>query len=309
MVIFIVNEASGRGRAGKIWQRMRRALLEMGVPFQDWHTHQPGKATALAALASKQAGETVRLVVVGGDGTVNEVLNGITDFSRVALGVVPIGSGNDFARGLRLPRDPGKALERALSADGSVRIDIGQVTVDGQAPRRFGISASVGMDAWICAEVDASLAKSGLNHCGMGNLTYGFMTLSAAWHLQTARGKVCLTTPQGVYTRSLQELIFMACMNFPWEGGGVPVAPGADARDGYFSVCLAEALSRPQVFRKLPLLALGRHVHTNGVTLLKASRVDVQLETPLYMHADGEVPGRVRRASFEVLPQKLRVLV
>lgn len=308
-MIFIVNEASGRGRAGKIWQRMRRALLDMGIPFQDWRTHQPGEATALAALASQQPGETVRLVVVGGDGTINEVLNGITDFSRIALGVVPIGSGNDFARGLRLPRDPAQALERALSADGSVRIDLGQVMTDGHAPRRFGISAGVGMDAWICAEVDASLAKSGLNHCGLGNLTYGFMTLSAACHLQTACGQARFMTPQGVYTRSLCDLIFMACMNFPWEGGGVPVAPGADARDGCFSVCLAESLSRPQVFAKLPRLALGRHVHTNGVTLLNASRIDVQLDAPLYVHADGEVPGRVRRATFEVLPQTLRVLV
>lgn len=74
-------------------------------------------------------------------------------------------------------------------------------------------------------------------------------------------------------------------------------------------MCFAENLERSQVFAKLPLLALGRHPHTEGVTLLKASRVEVQLEMPLYVHADGEVPGRVRRVTFDVLPQKLRVLV
>ena len=135
------------------------------------------------------------------------------------------------------------------------------------------------------------------------------MTLSAAWNIETARGSVQLTTPQGVLTRDLRALIFLACMNFPWEGGGVPIAPVADAADGCFSVCLADDLSRAQVFRKLPLLALGCHTHTEGVSLVPATRVEVQLDTPLFVHADGEVPGRARSAVFDVLPQKLRVLV
>ena len=98
-------------------------------------------------------------------------------------------------------------------------------------------------------------------------------------------------------------------MNFPWEGGGVPIAPGASAEDGYFSVCLAQDLSRRQVLAKLPRLALGKHIHTAGVTLLPASRVSVQLDTPQYVHADGEVAGKSRHVVFEVLPKALRVLV
>lgn len=84
-----------------------------------------------------------------------------------------------------------------------------------------------------------------------------------------------------------------------------PIAPGADAADGCFSVCLADDLSRAQVFRKLPLLALGRHTHTEGVSLVPATRVEVQLDTPLFVHADGEVPGtcaqrRVRRVAAAI---------
>ena len=259
MITFIVNEASGRGRGGKIWRVLRREMLEQELPFRAWCTRSPGEATALAQLACQDAQELQKLVVVGGDGTVNEVLNGISDFAQIALGVVPIGSGNDFVRGLGLPRDPRAALERVFAASGDARIDLGQVCVDGQAPRRCG--------------------------------------------------SVQLTTPQGVLTRDLRALIFLACMNFPWEGGGVPIAPVADAADGCFSVCLADDLSRAQVFRKLPLLALGRHTHTEGVSLVPATRVEVQLDTPLFVHADGEVPGRARSAVFDVLPQKLRVLV
>ena len=309
MITFIVNEASGRGRGGKIWRALRREMLEQELPFRAWCTRSPGEATALAQLACQDAQELQKLVVVGGDGTVNEVLNGISDFAHIALGVVPIGSGNDFVRGLGLPRDPRAALERVFAASGDARIDLGQVCVDGQAPRRFGISAGIGMDAWVCAQVDASRAKAGLNRFGLGSFSYGLMTLSAAWNLETANGNVTFTTPYGRHRQDLSNLIFLACMNFPWEGGGVPIAPEASAVDGCFSVCFAENLERSQVFAKLPLLALGRHPHTEGVTLLKASRVEVQLEMPLYVHADGEVPGRVRRVTFDVLPQKLRVLV
>ena len=309
MITFIVNEASGRGRGGKIWRALRREMLEQELPFRAWCTRSPGEATALAQLACQDAQELQKLVVVGGDGTVNEVLNGISDFAQIALGVVPIGSGNDFVRGLGLPRDPRAALERVFAASGDARIDLGQVCVDGQAPRHFGISAGIGMDAWVCAQVDASRAKAGLNRFGLGSFSYGLMTLSAAWNLETANGNVTFTTPYGRHRQDLSNLIFLACMNFPWEGGGVPIAPEASAVDGCFSVCFAENLGRSQVFAKLPLLALGRHPHTEGVTLLKASRVEVQLEMPLYVHADGEVPGRVRRVTFDVLPQKLRVLV
>lgn len=309
MITFIVNEASGRGRGGKIWRALRREMLEQELPFRAWCTRSPGEATALAQLTCQDAQELQKLVVVGGDGTVNEVLNGISDFAQIALGVVPIGSGNDFVRGLGLPRDPRAALERVFAASGDARIDLGQVCVDGQAPRRFGISAGIGMDAWVCAQVDASRAKAGLNRLDLGSFSYGLMTLSAAWNLETANGNVTFTTPYGRHRQDLSNLIFLACMNFPWEGGGVPIAPEASAVDGCFSVCFAENLGRSQVFAKLPLLALGRHPHTEGVTLLKASRVEVQLEMPLYVHADGEVPGRVRRVTFDVLPQKLRVLV
>lgn len=308
MITFIVNEASGRGRGGKIWRALRREMLEQELPFRAWCTRSPGEATALAQLTCQDAQELQKLVVVGGDGTVNEVLNGISDFAQIALGVVPIGSGNDFVRGLGLPRDPRAALERVFAASGDARIDLGQVCVDGQTPRRFGISAGIGMDAWVCAQVDDSRAKAGLNRFGLGSFSYGLMTLSAAWNLETANGNVTFTTPYGRHRQDLSNLIFLACMNFPWEGGGVPIAPEASAVDGCFSVCFAENLERSQVFAKLPLLALGRHPHTEGVTLLKASRVEVQLEMPLYVHADGEVPGRVRRVTFDVLPQKLRVL-
>ena len=111
MYYFIVNERGGSGKALKTWKKVRKALDEKNVTYDVLTTSLETTATILARNVSSLDGE-INLVVVGGDGTVNEVLNGIGDFEKVRLGVIPTGSGNDFARGLGLPLPP---LPRSFS--------------------------------------------------------------------------------------------------------------------------------------------------------------------------------------------------
>lgn len=308
MYYFIVNESSGRGYARKAWLEIKREMATAGVPFLAWTTRCPGDATALARAASALPGKEIKLIVVGGDGTVNEVLNGIADFKRVSLGIVPMGSGNDFGRGLGLPRHPRQAMEVIHHAKVSRRIDIGQVRVDGHAPRRFGISAGVGLDARVCYEVDHSRHKTWLNHFGLGQFSYSLQTLSVVSSMQGAGGRVRFHTATGVKEHCFEKLLFMAAMNCPWEGGGVPVAPTAQVSDGYFTACMVSDLNRRQTFPKLPLLLFGRHTHLQGVDYLEAQRIEVSLDTPLMVHADGEVLGAGHEIQFEILPKALRLL-
>ncbi len=309
MYYFIVNEASGRGFARKAWQEMKRDMSRADVPFAAWTTRGAGDATALARAASALPGEEIKLIVVGGDGTINEVLNGITDFDRVALGVIPMGSGNDFARGLRLPRHPRQAMARIHHSTGNRRIDLGRVQIDGHAPRLFGISSGVGLDARVCYEVDHSQEKTLLNHLGLGSLAYGIKTLSVVATMDAAAGTVRFYSGKGMRECDFERLLFLSTMNFPWEGGGVPIAPTASGEDGAFTVCMASGYERVQAFTKLPLLALGRHRHLAGVEYLNARRVELDLEAPLMVHADGEVPGAGRHIVFDILPKKLRILM
>ena len=309
MYYFIINEAGGRGRAGEKWRAIRRELLTKNVAHAAWMTHAKGEAMALARLVSAQKETDKRIVVLGGDGTINEVINGITDFESVALGVVPIGSGNDFARGLGMPKRPEHAMYQIFHSKGDTRLDLGEVKMDQHAPRRFGISAGVGMDAKVCQMVEASLSKSVLNRVNLGHLSYALLTLRAVLEMESARGVAIFERENDTVTRVFDQLTFLAAMNFRAEGGGVPIAPKASAHDGLLSACMAKDFTTSSALRMLPALGLGKHVGKKGVSVTEVKKVALHLETPLVVHADGEMLGSAHDISFEVLPKALRVLV
>lgn len=308
MYYFIVNESSGRGAARKAWLEMKREMSAAGVPFAAWTTHCAGDATALARAASVLPEKEVKVIVVGGDGTINEVINGITDFERVALGIVPMGSGNDFVRGVGLARSPREAMKIIYHAKTCRLIDVGEVRVDGHAPRRFGISAGVGLDARVCYEVEGSRHKTWLNRFGLGNFSYGLQTLSVVANMKRASGDVRFVTPSGIESCRVEEMLFLSAMNCPREGGGVPIAPTAQVNDGLFTACMVDGLSRHEAFMCLPLVAVGKHTRVPGVTYLNASHIEMSLDTPLIVHADGEVLGCGHDIVFDIKPKALRLL-
>lgn len=308
MYYFIVNESSGRGSARKAWLEMKREMSAAGVPFAAWTTRYKGDAIELARAVSVLPEKEVKLIVVGGDGTINEVLNGISDFERVSLGIVPMGSGNDFVRGVGLPCTPRAAMDAIYHAKTRRLIDLGEVRVDGHAPRRFGISAGVGLDAQVCAEVDGSMHKTWLNRLGLGHLSYSLQTLSVVANMKGASGRVRFVTPFGIETCDIKDLLFLSAMNCPREGGGVPVAPTARVNDGLFTACMVSGLSRREAYLRLPLLLIGKHTHLRGITYLNASRIEVSLDAPLTVHADGEVSGGGREIVFEIKPKTLRLM-
>ena len=128
MYYFIVNAASRTGKAKKIWNQMEEYLKEKQIDYMAFQSKYAGHAKELAKEISNFSEPVLKLIVFGGDGTVNEVLNGIVNFDKIRLGYIPTGSGNDFGRGLSLPKDPLAALNRILSATEDYVMDIGQVT-------------------------------------------------------------------------------------------------------------------------------------------------------------------------------------
>ena len=309
MYYFIVNEHSGRGRAVKEWRYVKQEMQAAKIPFSAWTTRGAGDATVLAQRVCELPEADKKLIVVGGDGTINEVLNGMSDFEHVCLGVIPVGSGNDFARGLGISRQPREAMRQIYEASGDKRIDLGKVSVDGGEKHRFGISAGVGLDAKVCERVDASTQKSALNSVGLGSLAYGLMTLSVVANMEWAEGTVELTKPDGVEAFVFDKLLFLSAMNFPWEGGGVPIAPDASGSDGLLSVCMASGLSKPSAFMRLPKLVKGHHYGVRGINHAEAIKAEVKVGAPLVVHADGEILGYGTDICFEIMPQLLRVLI
>lgn len=197
MYFFIVNVSGGSGKAKKTWIRVRDELKRRNVEYKAFRTKSPEHAGELAGKISGISDDDIHMVVVGGDGTINEVLNGIKDFDRMTFSVIPSGSANDFARGLGISKNPVTALSGILdTSKESQRIDIGCVTsfgrkkdnnsenetIDNSAEtiinrRLFGISSGIGLDAIVCKKALDSKIKNVLNKLNLGSLTYIILTV------------------------------------------------------------------------------------------------------------------------------------
>lgn len=309
----IVNNGAGTGKAFQVWNETQKLLRRYKVKYTAHATRYRGHATRLAEKISAMEGNApVYLIVVGGDGTINEVLNGITDFDRVRLGVIPTGSGNDFCRNLKLPATPEESLRQILvcirrdrQGKELQRIDLGQVTWEGcRKPRIFGISAGVGLDALVCKKALDSRLKRVLNRLHLGKLTYLALTVQSLFTMETANGKVI--TEHGGYI--LPKMIFAASMNLPAEGGGVPMAPEASPKDGLLSLSSASGIAKWRTFFLLPLLVAAKQEGIKGFNIRNEKNFRMVLDKPMVLHADGEYCGDVKRAEFRCLEEKLQLL-
>lgn len=321
MIYFIVNSKSKSGNAAKTWIRVREVLRKEQVLFKAFETKYRGHAAALAEKLSGLPENEIQIVVVGGDGTVNEVINGIKNFDRVVLGVIPTGSGNDFARGLGISGTPEKCIYRILEGSGTKRLDLGRVSWSGcEKPRYFAISSGIGMDAIVCKKALKSKLKDRLNSLHMGKLTYLILTLQTLFSMKTShvyvryQGVAVCKNRAGyleignVKQKSYNKLIFAAAMNLRAEGGGIPMAPKADAGDGRLSMCIAHGVPKWRTFFVLPFLVLAKHEKLKCFDVTDFKKCDMHTDAPVVLHADGEYCGYVTDVHFECAAGILRII-
>ncbi len=309
MLYFIINEKSKSGNAKQIWMDIEEVLKVRNVSYQAFVSEYRGHAGKLAAEICAMDDDDICLVAVGGDGTANEVINGITDFEKVRFGVIPTGSGNDLARGLSLSKDPKNGVIHILNAMKKTRedtwcMDLGEVSF-GEEKRLFAISAGIGLDALVCKKALKSKIKDLLNKIRLGKLTYLVLTVQSLFTMQTADAELIFDQEEGLQKRGM---IFTAAMNFKAEGGGVPMAPAASARDGKLSFCEAAGIPKWRTFLCLPFLVAAKHTSIKGFSVTDAKECTICLNRPMVVHADGEYCGEVAKVHFRCLPGKMRVL-
>ena len=311
MYYFIVNYYGGSGNAKRTWDKVHFLLKKRNIEYKAYVTKRPGHACELAKRISSMEDNDIRLVVVGGDGTINEAINGITDFSRVRFGIIPTGSGNDFARGMGIPKDTEKALDLVLSANKGRKVDVGEVMTDDGAKRRFVISSGIGLDAIVCKKVSTSKRKKLLNLLKHGNLSYVFMTISSLFSMKTYKVKIKMMDDKTKDDEevSYDDLIVFTAMNCSAEGGGVPMNPNALPDDGLLSICSISGIPKWKTFFLLPALCRGKHVGKKGFLLRDLEGVVFESEEPMVLHADGEYVGDVKRIEMFVMQDALNVLV
>jgi YegS/Rv2252/BmrU family lipid kinase len=303
--LIIVNPMSRSGRTGREWASVEPQVHAALGPVEIVKTTGRRAATELAREAALRGSETI--VAAGGDGTFSEVAAGVLDSGRaqrVALGLLPFGSGGDLPRTLGIDR----ALDRALEvvAAGRTRpIDVGRVRCIDRSGQHhegwFVNEASVGLSADVARHVDRMPKRLG------GRVAFAFGAARTIFGHRASR--MCARVDDKRIHEGPTTLIAIA--NGCYFGGGMKIAPSAELDDGRLDVVVGPAFSRTRLLVDLlPRLYRGTHVSDPGIDIHRGQRVEIEPlgdAQPASVEADGELLGSLP-ASFEIEAMALRVL-
>jgi diacylglycerol kinase (ATP) len=296
----ILNPMADMSNAWRIARDLRSITEQHGGI--DWSgTVYPGHAIELAKQAGEQGYEMV--IAMGGDGTVHEVVNGlmkIPEEKRPILGVVPAGSGNDFAHVLNISRTPTEALNCAINGEASP-VDLGMMIDEHGHREYFDNTLGIGFGAIVTIRSHRLPVLRGF-------LMYLTAVLQAII-LDHNPIKMQIETDTEKWE---QGVIYLIICNGPREGGGFLIAPEAKIDDGIFHYALIRDVSRLMMFRIVPEVMKGTHGRFKEVKMGTCKKFSLTANRPLYIHADGEIftgPGTdLRKVSFEILPNALKVV-
>jgi diacylglycerol kinase (ATP) len=296
----IVNPNADMGRAWLAAADLRPVVDELGGA--DWTgTVYPTHASELAVQAAEEGYQMV--VAAGGDGTVHEIINGLMRVppeSRPRLGVIPLGTGNDFSNAVGLNSNPNLAIRQSFTGTPK-RVDIGLLRDGRGRVEYWDNTVGLGFDT----TVTIRSRKIPLLH--------GFLLYLAAV-LQTIilnhePLQLNVKTDQGDWD---EEMLLLVLCNGGREGGGFFVSPQARPDDGVFHFTAIQRVSRPMMLRILPEVLKGTHGRMKQVKMGQFQKMEVQSNKPLYIHTDGEIFAGfgmdVRSLSAEIIPGAIEVV-
>lgn len=304
MYYFIVNPASGSGSGSITWKSVEEELKKQHISYHAHLLTRPDEAREVAARLSELEGPRT-IIVVGGDGSMNEVISGLTTFRDITLGCIPTGSGNDFIRGLGLEKNTVNALKQILNPLETVPLDMG-CSQAGPVSTSFCVSSGIGFDAAVCDTVQKSALKSALNRFHLGKLVY---LITALWQLFTMKLQPLVITTDDGTEYQFKKAYFAAVMNLPFEGGGFMFSPEASAADGLLDLLVVDNISRLRALTILPLAFSGRHLGKKGIHLIRCKKAEIRAEEPLCVHTDGEVIGYYDNLTVSLRNEKLAVII
>jgi YegS/Rv2252/BmrU family lipid kinase len=302
--VLVVNPQSAGGKTERRWPELRATIQEAYGAFEERFTRAAGDATEMTREALRGGADLV--VAVGGDGTINEVVNGFFDGETAvspsaSFGIVPAGTGGDFIKSLNIPRDTFAAAANLKSPPRA--IDVGRLhyITDGGAPaiRHFINIASFGIGGLVDRYANESSKALG------GKVSFAIATLKAGAKYKNATVRVVLdggTAKEG-------KIYNVAVANGRYFGGGMKVAPDAALDDGWFDVVtLGDFGFTDLVFRGLDIYS-GKHLKNPKVTVHRARKIEatpIDGSADVLLDVDGEAPGRLP-ATFELLEGALKV--
>ena len=300
-VKLILNPMADLGRAWKAANDLRPIVNEYAGPISWSGTVYPTHAVELARQAAEEGFDMV--VAIGGDGTVHEVVNGlmqVPENKRPMMGIVPVGSGNDFAHALGIPKQSDHALALAFKGEPST-VDIGVMTDEHGRKEYFDNTVGAGFDAVVTIRSHKLPIVKGF----LMYLTAVIQTII----LNHNPAKVQFQSD----TESWEDTVLMTTIcNGGREGGGFMISPESKIDDGVLQFLNVKKVSRGMMFRLVPEFMKGTHLRFKQTQLGNFKKLSMTSDHPLYIHVDGEIftsfGSDLRKVSFEVMPNALRVI-
>jgi YegS/Rv2252/BmrU family lipid kinase len=296
----IINPNADLGRAWRWGSDLRSVVEEFGGA--DWTgTVYPTHATELARQAAEDGYELV--ISVGGDGTTHEVINGLMQVAeerRPRLGIVPVGTGNDFASNVGVQTQPAKAMRQVFTGE-SKMVDIAQIQ-SGSRVEYWDNTLGMGFDAKATIHSRTVPVLSG----------FPVYLIAAIRTIMLNHDPALIQFESDQETWQEKNLLIVLC-NGPREGGGFHVAPDALVDDGWLDYAAITSVSRPMMFRLIPEVMKGTHGRFSQVRINKFRELKITSDRPLVIHTDGEIFAGfgtdIRELTVKVLPSALEIII
>ena len=284
--LFIINPVAGKGRTINLIPKIRDYCERSGLDYEIATTEYPGHAAQIASKYSKA--QILRIYSVGGDGTLNEVLNGMAGTGS-SLAAIPSGSGNDFIKSIQGEKMPDDLVKSAVEGTEQL-VDYAKVN-----DKYFINIASVGFDAEVVWQGRLFKKIPFIS----GSMVYVLGILASIIQCKNHHMRLKIDDRQ-----ISGKTLLVAVGNGRFYGGGMLALPNAEIDDGLFDICHVQAKKRLNILQLFPKYMKGEHATIKGVTLYKGSKVEIDLDKPVPMNCDGEV-FLVEKATFELFPKCL----
>ncbi len=289
--IFIINPAAGKGKSLELVPFIQECFKnreqdELYIEV----TKYPGHAAEIAKMYA--TAEECRIYSIGGDGTVNEIVNGIAGTSS-AMGVIPTGSGNDFIRSLHSEKDVKTLIARSI--DGVEKsIDLAKVN-----DKYFVNISSIGFDAEVVFNAMKFKKKPGIT----GSMAYVFSIIYTVFENKINRIKVDIDGD-----KFKMDSLLVAVANGKYYGGGMMPVPGAVIDDGLFDICLVGVVSRIQILSLFPKYMKGQHGVLKPVSFRRGQGIRVESDEELCLNIDGEIVT-AKTINFEIIKSGIKIIL
>lgn len=297
----ILNPRAGNGRVARLWPSLLAKLIEKGISIRTLMTTSAGDATEQARQALAQGVQG--LLVVGGDGTLSEVINGCFQDGQLLnpdlqLALLPAGTGSDFIKTAGIPKATQDALA-CFETGYSQKVDVGRITLNAGKIRYFINIADAGIGGAVVDRVNHTSKALG----GFASFLWG--TLTTFWDYQNQRTRIVLDHDIELQLRTSNVIV----ANGQYFGGGMQILPAARLDDGQFDVLVVGDMSRAEAYQNIWHVYTGSHLKHPKIQHFKAHHVHIEsLESPQLLDVDGEQWGETP-ATFDILPASLNLIV